>query len=366
MAEHLRLLRAAETAEPDGALVFMASTPGVKRDGIDTAGMPWRVDAYRANPVVTWVHDFGGQRLPIGRAEVDVLNTGEGEFIRAAITFDRADPFAAEVERKYRDGFLHAVSVSWDDVDAGGVPVRSAGGRAVAHELLEIAAVPVPGDPAALIEGRRRSLAGLARDLLTALEVDATEDGAADGNVVGARGRDDCTDDCTDAGACACEGDAGDAADDAADAGEAGAEDEDAGDAVAAEMVAVFDPASDDSDATRSRRYRALLPAYRRLGWTAPELLPVAELRALDADVWRGLFVSGELDRTERAGKEISAANLAGLKDALAQLEAGCESLRAMVTRVDSGEERAATDPAPEDIARAIIESFSARVDRAD
>ena len=76
------------------------------------------------------------------------------------------------------------------------------------------------------------------------------------------------------------------------------AEDEDTGDDLAAEMVAVFDPESDDSDAVRGRRYRALLPAYRRMGWTAPELLPAGELSALDGDVWRGMFVSGELERT--------------------------------------------------------------------
>lgn len=366
--DHMRLMRAASEEAPDSALVFMASTPGTKRDGLDTAALPWRVDNYRLNPVVTWSHDFAGRRLPIGRGDVEVLNTPAGEFVRAAITFDSADPFAAEVERKYRDGFLHAVSVSWDDVGADGVPVRS-GGRAAYHELLEIAAVPVPGDPLALQEKRGTLLRGMARDLIDALESadddaepttaddanaaadvslpegDLSPDADADGNGAGERVAD------------------AEHTDNAADAADDATEDEDAGDDLAAEMVAVFDPESDDSDAVRGRRYRALLPGYRRMGWTAPELLPAGELAALDGDVWRGMFVSGELERLERVGKEISAANLAGLKDALAQLESGVGALKTMVKRVDSGTERAADDgPTAEDIARAIMDSMTVRI----
>jgi hypothetical protein len=75
------------------------------------------------------------------------------------------------------------------------------------------------------------------------------------------------------------------------------------------------------------------------------------------------MFVSGELERLERVGKEISAANLAGLKDALAQLESGVGALKTMVKRVDSGTERAAADePTAEDIARAIMDSMTVRI----
>lgn len=396
--DHMRLMRAASEETPDSALVFMASTPGTKRDGLDTAALPWRVDNYRLNPVVTWSHDFAGRRLPIGRGDVEVLNTPAGEFVRAAITFDSADPFAAEVERKYREGFLHAVSVSWDDVGADGVPVRS-GGRAAYHELLEIAAVPVPGDPLALQEKRGTLLRGMARDLIDALEsadddaepttaddanalaeVSLSEgqdaaDADADGNGAGERVADADGDipqigcyfsekaGCECVSECAHPDQRTPPDERAADTADDDAEDEGAGDDLAAEMVAVFDPESDDSDAVRGRRYRALLPGYRRMGWTAPELLPADELAALDGDVWRGMFVSGELERLERVGKEISAANLAGLKDALAQLESGVGALKTMVKRVDSGTERAADDgPTAEDIARAIMDSMTVRI----
>lgn len=173
---YMRLTKAADatiaSAKPGTPIPFVAVTPGVKRDGMDTGWLPWRVDNYRANPVVTWAHDFIGTRLPIGRAEVELEDGPAGETIRALVTFDADDEFAAEVERKYRGGWLHALSASWDDIDDKGLAVRVSGAKPVAHDLLELAAVPVPGDPAALME---REMAGMRalRDGLDALLSDA-------------------------------------------------------------------------------------------------------------------------------------------------------------------------------------------------
>ena len=165
--DYMRLLRAdgQVSTEPGSPIRFTAATPGKKRDGLDTATLPWRVDRYQTNPVVTWVHDLMGQRLPIGRGSVTVKQTEHGEQIDAEVIFDVADPFAAEVDRKYRAGFLHASSVSWDDVDEDGVPVRRSGKKAVAHDLLEIAAVPVGGDPDALAIRQSTALRALLSDL---------------------------------------------------------------------------------------------------------------------------------------------------------------------------------------------------------
>lgn len=363
------------TAGRGEPIPFVAVTGGLKGDGINTADLPWsfgrgelRDSGWSRFPLL-WVHDFGGQRLPLGVTDVRMRN--DGTTIEANAIFDPDDKFAVEVERKYLSdvGGLRGFSASWDDIDGNGVPVRGAGGRAVAHELLEVSAVPVGLDPLAIKEGRGlpQSLARL-RSLIDALESadddaepttaddanaadvslpegDLSPDADADGDGAGERVAD------------------AEHTDNAADAADDTTEDEDAGDDLAAEMVAVFDPESDDSDAVRGRRYRALLPGYRRMGWTAPELLPADELAALDGDVWRGMFVSGELERLERVGKEISAANLAGLKDALAQLESGVGALKTMVKRVDSGTERAAADePTAEDIARAIMDSMTVRI----
>ena len=300
MTQYMRLQRAETQAETDdGPLVFTASTPGTKRDGYDTAALPWRTENYRSNPVITWVHDFAGNRLPIGRADIEVTGgaraggKSEPEGILAAITFDRADPFAAEVERKYRDGFLHAVSVSWDDVDADGVPTRVSGKDAVAHDLLEIAAVPVPGDPAALLERQAVALRSLARDLTEALgdePVAEPEDVDTEPADVAEFVAEDDND---------------------ADAADEGLERD-----AAAEMVAVFAQGTDDSDEDRRRTYRALLPAYRRLGWTAPEFVERAELDALDGETWRGLFLHDEPDML-RVGKVLSRKNMADLTEAM-------------------------------------------------
>lgn len=55
------------------------------------------------------------------------------------MTFDPDDEFARAIERKCRNGFLNTVSVGWDS-------------RGDTNELLDISAVPVPGDPDALME----------------------------------------------------------------------------------------------------------------------------------------------------------------------------------------------------------------------
>ena len=353
------------TAGRGEPIPFVAVTGGLKGDGINTADLPWnfgrgelRDNGWSRFPLL-WVHDFGGQRLPLGVTDVRMRN--DGTTIEANAIFDPEDAFAVEVERKYLSdvGGLRGFSASWDDIGADGVPVRGTGGRPVAHELLEVSAVPVGLDPLAVKGGRGlpQSLARL-RAMIDALE----ESEAADAEPTTADGAEavDAITDTDSETECECDGGCCDATDDG------DAEDEDALADLAAGMVDVFDPASDDSDAVRGRRYRALLPGYRRAGWTPPELLPVDELRALDSDVWAGLFVSGELERLERAarvGKELSSANLAGLKDAIDRIDEGVTSIRALVKRVEAGAERAAVDAPPaDDFERALSDALAARL----
>lgn len=130
-----------EQAAPGTPIRFVASTEGVKRDGQELRVADWRVDNYRKNPVFLWAHDYMGQHLPIGRAEVGF----EGRHLVAEGYFDQDDEFARQVERKYRNKFLHSVSVGWGESEDGG------------NELLDISAVPVPGDPDALMERQMRA-----------------------------------------------------------------------------------------------------------------------------------------------------------------------------------------------------------------
>lgn len=142
-------------ADSEGPIRFIASTEGLARDGLIIDSAAWDLENYRKNPVVLWVHDYRGNTLPIGRAEVSIA---DGRLI-CDIDFDADDPFAAQVERKYRRGYLHAVSVGWDthELDRSGDSpvVRRA-------ELLDISAVPVPGDADALIQRQAAAVRSLA------------------------------------------------------------------------------------------------------------------------------------------------------------------------------------------------------------
>lgn len=148
MPKYLRAYRADEVPE-SGPIPFVASTEGVKRDGLELKAENWDLANYQRNPVFLWAHDYMGQRLPLGRADVEVRDGA----LHASVTFDNEDEFARQVEGKYRRGFLNAVSVGWNEVKEG-------------LELLDISAVPVPGDPDALIQRQARAL----RDLAEALE----------------------------------------------------------------------------------------------------------------------------------------------------------------------------------------------------
>jgi hypothetical protein len=252
----------AEGQESGTPIRFVIATEGIKRDGLNLLVSGARVDNYLRNPIVTWVHDFMGQRLPIGRADL-ILGANQMD---AEITFDQEDEFARAVESKYRRGYLNAVSVSWN-------PLRMNGRDVEEWEFLELAAVPVPGDPEALIKRQYEALGEL------------LDDGAG---------------------------------------GEEGSED--GWHELAAEMVAVFLPASDEGSADRERRYRALLPKYRKAGRVAPEFLANDQLAGLDSETLRGHFLEGEWDLVypktgKRKGAMLSTRNLEDLSRAVELLQ---------------------------------------------
>ena len=264
--DYLRAFMQTESAgEPGQAIRFVAATEGVKRDGMALRTDRWLLDNYRRNPVVLWAHDYSGRTLPIGRA--DVTPDMQTLALMADITFDQADEFARQVEAKYRGGYLHAVSVGWNNIKQG---------SETWHELLDISGVPVPGDPDALMERQRRAL----HDLLS--EIEPTSNGESDWTQT------------------------------------AGA------------MLRLFAPDGDDLDDVRERAYNALLPAYRRNGQTPPEFLSRAHLAAMTTAQLRRLFLCGECDvapewapisRNERVGAMLSAANRRDLEQALSLVQ---------------------------------------------
>jgi len=236
--QFLRMYRSEDVSQEMGTPIrYTIATEGIKRDGLNLKVAGARVDNYLRNPIVTWVHDFMGQRLPIGRAALII----GADSIDAEITFDQEDEFARQVESKYRRGYLNAVSVSWNPLQMNGRDVDE-------WEFLELAAVPVPGDPDALIKRQYEALGELLGE--TSLPASPLEGRGAEGA-------------------------------------------EGLWEELAAEMVDVFLRGSDESG-SREGRYRALLPRYRKLGKVAPEFIDDEGLRGLGSAELRGLFLEGE------------------------------------------------------------------------
>ncbi len=170
MAPYIRAFcRGPKDDGPNAPITFVASTEGIKRDGLDLKADDWKLDNYKRHPVVLWAHDYVGRTLPIGTGEPRI----EGNQLLIDVTYDTEDDFAMQVRAKALKGLV-AGSVGWDDVVQCAhckewVPAAewrwlTASTRkecpvcgekfqedvAIKHELLEFSMVPVPADPDAL------------------------------------------------------------------------------------------------------------------------------------------------------------------------------------------------------------------------
>ena len=142
-----------KVSEKEGLLTaVVGSTAAVDRYGEIVDQASWDLKNYKKNPVILWAHNlsFGEDRPPIGRAVNVGIKAGKLVF---DIQFDMADPFAADIFRKYKEKFLNAFSVGFmphrvERVDDDSQPNL----RAILkdNELLELSAVPVPANPEAL------------------------------------------------------------------------------------------------------------------------------------------------------------------------------------------------------------------------
>lgn len=162
-------------------IAAVGSTDTVDRYGEVIDQDSWNFTNFRKNPVLLWAHNLtmGEERPPIGRLEnfsIEVVDAVKG--IKGLVfdaVFDMKDPFAADIFRKYAEGFLNAFSVgfiahSMEWVED--VPVLKD------NELLEMSAVPVPANPEALAQLRARSFA--VRDfnkMVKEAEAEAKEEG---------------------------------------------------------------------------------------------------------------------------------------------------------------------------------------------
>ena len=133
----------------DGPVVsFIASTANPDRYGDVINQRGWDLGKYRKNPVILLNHNANS--LPIGRGEVDVV---DGQLI-VDVEFDMDDPQAKEIARKTKAGFMNAVSVGFNPIDATprnmlekSHPAHGQSGQYFDRaELLEISIVTIPAN----------------------------------------------------------------------------------------------------------------------------------------------------------------------------------------------------------------------------
>jgi len=135
---------------------FTASTETVDRQGEVIEASGWDLRNFKKNPVITWAHDY--RALPIGRAPKVWVADGQ---LKNHVEFPEEGTyeFADIVRRLVDGGFLKAESVGfipreWEDGQDEKDPRRAY----KEQELLEIAIVPVPANPDALITARAKGI----------------------------------------------------------------------------------------------------------------------------------------------------------------------------------------------------------------
>lgn len=161
----------------DGPIRFVASQKRRNRYGFALRPDGWLLDNFRANPVFLWMHNPG--QPPIGRVDV---SQQAGDLL-ADVTFDRDDELARTVERKYRTGFLNAVSVGWGFVRKDGSPIldwwrlkpEEIASPEVFYDLEELSGVSVPGDPRAVRKQSAAAMASLGRELLELADTEVAD-----------------------------------------------------------------------------------------------------------------------------------------------------------------------------------------------
>jgi len=156
---------------PGTPIPFTASSPGLKRDGLDLRANGWRTQNYvAAGGPVLWSHNHQQPAIGVGDPTV------EPKRLRVAVRFDQEDPDAVKIESKVRRGFLRSSSVGWDFTNEDGqlmehwrmTPDNLA--RSAYYDLTELSIVNVPADPTAVAERMRRGLAHYGRQLVDAFE----------------------------------------------------------------------------------------------------------------------------------------------------------------------------------------------------
>lgn len=140
--------------EAPNTVLVVASTADVDRYGDIVDQATWRLENYRANPVILFGHS--SYSPPVGKAVVEVV---DGKLV-ARITFDTSpeNELGRLMATQYAGGFMSTVSVgfrSYRQVARNQLPLddprRGEKGMVLYdNELLEISCVPIPANPKAV------------------------------------------------------------------------------------------------------------------------------------------------------------------------------------------------------------------------
>tara|TARA_Y100000592_G_scaffold14033_1_gene19860 strand:+ start:5138 stop:5968 length:831 start_codon:yes stop_codon:yes gene_type:complete len=144
----------------EGKARFVASTSSADRYGDIINQKGWDLSKYRNNPIVLLNHDSNS--LPIGRGVVEVKD----EKLFIDVEFDMGDPKASEVARKTKEGYINAVSVGFQPLQAKSrydLPKDSPyyaerGTYYDKAELLEVSIVTIPANAEAVMAKEFNSL----------------------------------------------------------------------------------------------------------------------------------------------------------------------------------------------------------------
>ncbi len=143
-------------AEPN-TLDFIATDETVDRYHEIISVDGWQLENYRRNPVFQNAHQYGDILFTLGRAlSTEVRSVGGRRALVQRIEFaTEANPMAKIAYGLYKGKFLNAVSVGfiplkWEDLPAGKENKNGARRRYLEQELLEVSAVGIPANPAAL------------------------------------------------------------------------------------------------------------------------------------------------------------------------------------------------------------------------
>ena len=135
-------------AESGQQMTFVVSNEEVDRHGDVIRAAGWQLESYQKNPVFLWAHDY--TRPVIGRAAEVWREPGR---LLARIEFAPTE-FAQEVATLYRQNYQKGVSVGFRPIRFEERRHEQTGAflgiRFLEQELLEVSAVPVPANRAAL------------------------------------------------------------------------------------------------------------------------------------------------------------------------------------------------------------------------